>query len=160
MSTTSLRNSEWAITKGRRLLPTFLEAGRPRLPSFNYRLSFLLFCWTLLGLFTPLRPFDRPNSIPLPTVGVPNGAITLYVQLQLLSASNELMIPAVYEDGSPPPNQDLNRAIFALLILGGHICFPVMLLCIFISRRPLSRSRLFLHFCFTWVLHAVGFSIL
>jgi len=54
----------------------------------------------------------------------------------------------------------LDKAIFALLILGGHICFPVMLLCIFISRHPISGSMLFLHFCFTWVVHSVGFSIL
>jgi len=54
----------------------------------------------------------------------------------------------------------LHKAIFALLILGGHICFPVMLLCIFISRHPISGSKLFLHFCFSWVVHSVGFSIL
>jgi hypothetical protein len=57
-------------------------------------------------------------------------------------------------------NQQFNNAIFALLILGGHVCFPVMLLFIFISRRSFSRSSLFLHFCFTWVVHSVGFSIL
>jgi len=59
----------------------------------------------------------------------------------------------------PPLDQDLLKGIFAMLILGGHICLPFMLLCIFIRRNP-SRSLLFLHFCFSWVFHAIGFSIL
>jgi hypothetical protein len=58
-----------------------------------------------------------------------------------------------------PPDQGLNNAILVMLILGGHICFPFMLLCIFISRARFSRSSLFLHFCSTWVLHSVAFSI-
>ena len=69
------------------------------------------------------------------------------------------MSPVVYEDGSPS-DRDLNNAIFAMLILGGYVCFPFMLLCIFISRNSFSRSLLFLHFCFTWVIHSAGFSIL
>jgi hypothetical protein len=69
------------------------------------------------------------------------------------------MTPVVYEDGEPL-GQDLIKANFIMLILGGHICFPFMLFCIFILRDSFSRSWLFLHFCFSWVIHSVGFSIL
>lgn len=159
MSTASPRRAFPFPTLARRLLPTFPRAGRPRFAPFDYPLSFFLFRWALSGSSTPLRPFDCPNFIPLPTVGPPNGTINPYVPRKALCVSNESLTLPVYEDGSPL-NQDLNHAIFVMLILGGHVCFPFMLSCILISRNPLSSSVLFLHFCFTWILHSVGFSIL
>ncbi len=71
--------SEKGIPEARRLLSTFPRAGRPRFPPFDYYLFFFLFCWAFSGSFTPLRPFDPPKFIPLPTVGPPNGAINPYV---------------------------------------------------------------------------------
>jgi len=59
-----------------------------------------------------------------------------------------------------PVDQGFGEATFAMLILAGHICFPCMLLCIFISGNPCSKNYLFLHFCFAWVVHCVAFSIL
>lgn len=67
------------------------------------------------------------------------------------------MEPPTYGE---PLGQDLIKANFIMLILGGHICFPFMLFCIFILRDSFSRSWLFLHFCFSWVIHSVGFCIL
>jgi len=51
-------------------------------------------------------------------------------------------------------------ASFFLLIAGGQVLFPIMLICIFLFRNLYSKSWIFLNWCFTWVIYSISFSIL
>jgi len=60
-------------------------------------------------------------------------------------------------DSNTPPDDPAIIAFFVLMILGGNVLIPLMVLASFVQGNKYCRSPIFMNFCAGWIAYSIGF---
>jgi len=71
-----------------------------------------------------------------------------------MAGSHSYLLPA---DSQTPADDPAIVAFFVLLILGGNVLMPIMVIVTFVRGNHFTRSPIFINFCVGWIVYSIGF---
>lgn len=104
--------------------------------------------------------FAEPRS-SLPSSFLLSGHLSFSVLLALPVPEPKIMSSAL-SYLQPGVRTDDSEAFkfFILLIIGGNVLIPIMVLASFVQGNKYSRSPIFMNFCIGWIVYSTGFLLL
>ena len=60
-------------------------------------------------------------------------------------------------DPNTPADDPAIVAFFVLMIIGGNVLLPIMVLVMFVQGNKYCRSPIFVNFCISWIIYSIGF---